>query len=254
MTAGSGVAHSERSPDDARAATSPLAGLQTWVALPDESEEAAPSFQHAGGRRAPGGRRRRGQRSGCSSGPASARRHRCRARRRCSTPTCTSPPAAASPLPPEHAERAVLVVDGDVEVDGAPSRRATWPSSTPGDAVVPSAPAARVMTFGGAPVGTPLHLVELRGVERRTASRRRRPTGPPTASARSPATTPTASSSRPADRPVPDPSSRRPDLAASRTGRGSGHSEAGEEGGGGDRAGWGAVGDGVVGRPAAASC
>ena len=39
MTAGSGVAHSERSPDDARAARSGLAGLQTWVALPDEAEE-----------------------------------------------------------------------------------------------------------------------------------------------------------------------------------------------------------------------
>ena len=48
MTAGSGVVHSERSPDDARPVTSMLAGLQTWVALPDESEEVEPSFQHAG--------------------------------------------------------------------------------------------------------------------------------------------------------------------------------------------------------------
>src|SRR6476469_5935573 len=48
MTAGAGVAHSERSPDDARGATSALAGLQTWVALPADAEEAAPSFQHAG--------------------------------------------------------------------------------------------------------------------------------------------------------------------------------------------------------------
>ena len=47
MTAGAGVAHSERSPDDARAVASPLAGLQTWVALPDGGEEVAPSFQHA---------------------------------------------------------------------------------------------------------------------------------------------------------------------------------------------------------------
>ena len=48
MTAGSGVVHSERSPDEARPVTAVLAGLQTWVALPDESEEVEPSFQHAG--------------------------------------------------------------------------------------------------------------------------------------------------------------------------------------------------------------
>jgi redox-sensitive bicupin YhaK (pirin superfamily) len=42
MTAGSGVVHSERSPDDARAASGLLAGLQTWVALPEEAEETCP--------------------------------------------------------------------------------------------------------------------------------------------------------------------------------------------------------------------
>ena len=48
MTAGRGVAHSERTPDDMRPLASSLAGLQTWVALPDGAEEDEASFQHAG--------------------------------------------------------------------------------------------------------------------------------------------------------------------------------------------------------------
>ncbi len=46
MTAGRGVAHSERSPDDERSVASRIHGLQTWVALPDGAEEVEPSFQH----------------------------------------------------------------------------------------------------------------------------------------------------------------------------------------------------------------
>jgi len=46
MTAGRGVSHSERSPDDERAAASTISGLQTWVALPDGAETVEPSFTH----------------------------------------------------------------------------------------------------------------------------------------------------------------------------------------------------------------
>ncbi len=46
MTAGSGVAHSERSHPDDVPTSRPMHGLQTWVALPTEAEEVAPSFQH----------------------------------------------------------------------------------------------------------------------------------------------------------------------------------------------------------------
>ena len=46
MTAGQGISHSERSPDAERLAESQLHGIQTWVALPEETEEIAPSFHH----------------------------------------------------------------------------------------------------------------------------------------------------------------------------------------------------------------
>jgi hypothetical protein len=46
MTAGRGIAHSERTPPELRAAGASVHGIQTWVALPRAAEEAAPSFFH----------------------------------------------------------------------------------------------------------------------------------------------------------------------------------------------------------------
>ena len=45
MTAGRGIVHSERSPVD-RSQPTTLHAIQTWVALPDVTEEIAPSFVH----------------------------------------------------------------------------------------------------------------------------------------------------------------------------------------------------------------
>ena len=46
MTAGSGVVHSERTPNELRNETHKLHGLQIWVALPKALEETTPSFVH----------------------------------------------------------------------------------------------------------------------------------------------------------------------------------------------------------------
>jgi redox-sensitive bicupin YhaK (pirin superfamily) len=46
MTAGRGITHSERAPDDLRHVTRRSHGLQLWAALPAEHEEDAPSFSH----------------------------------------------------------------------------------------------------------------------------------------------------------------------------------------------------------------
>ena len=46
MTAGGGIAHSERTGADERARPHETHGLQSWVALPREFEEAAPEFHH----------------------------------------------------------------------------------------------------------------------------------------------------------------------------------------------------------------
>jgi redox-sensitive bicupin YhaK (pirin superfamily) len=46
MTAGSGIAHSERTPPELRQTGSELFGIQSWVALPINAEETAPTFFH----------------------------------------------------------------------------------------------------------------------------------------------------------------------------------------------------------------
>lgn len=46
MTAGSGIAHSERFEDPASLAGGELEMIQTWVALPEKEEESAPSFHN----------------------------------------------------------------------------------------------------------------------------------------------------------------------------------------------------------------
>ncbi len=46
MTAGRGIAHSERTPDVQRANGQSMLGLQSWIALPAGKEEIDPSFQH----------------------------------------------------------------------------------------------------------------------------------------------------------------------------------------------------------------
>lgn len=49
MTAGRGIAHSERSPAEERARGPDMLGLQLWVALPKEAEETDPEFFHYDG-------------------------------------------------------------------------------------------------------------------------------------------------------------------------------------------------------------
>ncbi|MFL6736826.1 MAG: pirin family protein [Sphingomonas sp.] len=46
MTAGSGIVHSERSPQDDRTQGPSLYGMQTWLALPDGREDISPAFDH----------------------------------------------------------------------------------------------------------------------------------------------------------------------------------------------------------------
>ncbi len=46
MTAGSGIAHSERTEPEMKRTGFTMHGVQTWVALPQAHEEAPPAFQH----------------------------------------------------------------------------------------------------------------------------------------------------------------------------------------------------------------
>ena len=53
MTAGRGIAHSERTPQEMRAVGSELFGIQSWVAWPAQYEETEPTFAHHGANELP---------------------------------------------------------------------------------------------------------------------------------------------------------------------------------------------------------
>ena len=57
MTAGRGIVHSERTPEELRGSPLAMSGLQTWLALPDGKEELAPLFEHTLRQALPDGRR-----------------------------------------------------------------------------------------------------------------------------------------------------------------------------------------------------
>ena len=46
MTAGKGIAHSERTPPEIRQTDSKLFGIQSWIALPQKAQETDPTFAH----------------------------------------------------------------------------------------------------------------------------------------------------------------------------------------------------------------
>ena len=53
MTAGRGIVHSERIPDDLKQTTYRSHGLQLWMALPAAHQESEPSFSHTPAREIP---------------------------------------------------------------------------------------------------------------------------------------------------------------------------------------------------------
>lgn len=153
MTAGRGIVHSERTPEDLRTKRRRTHGLQLWTALPAEQEEAPPGFVHAPADRIPEVDHP-GARVRVLIGEALGRR----------SPVATASETlyldvaleagARLPLPPLTEEQALYAVEGIVEVDGealAPQRMALLAPAA-GMVLEARAP-ARCVLIGGAPLG-----------------------------------------------------------------------------------------------------
>ncbi len=160
MVAGRGIAHSERTPPEVRTTGGKLFGIQIWVAVPKQHEETAPSFAHTPAEALPvledGGARVRliaGSLYGARSpvGTLSALFYG----------DATLAPGVRLPLPPEHEERAVYVVDGTLEAAGERFAAGQLLVLKPKAQVVLEATgpaAARVLLFGGEPMDGPRHI------------------------------------------------------------------------------------------------
>lgn len=153
MTAGRGIVHSERTPPAQLTAGSRVHGVQTWVALPLEHEEDAPSFEHHAAATLP-----RLDLPGVSVRVIAGAAFGQRAPVGVFSPTlyCALKLdlAARLTVPAEHPERALYVVAGIVEIDGQLLVRGQMAALTQGAQVdVVAKSAARAMLLGGAPVG-----------------------------------------------------------------------------------------------------
>ena len=158
MTAGRGIVHSERTPDELRGVARRSHGLQLWCALPAEHEDDEPAFQHHAAHELPE-----------HNLPEAAVRVLIGTAFGLSSPVATLSPtlyvdiALASGgslvLPDAAAERAVYSVDAPVVVGGTPVPPHTLAVLPAGaQPLLHAQGGARVVMIGGAPLG-PRYIV-----------------------------------------------------------------------------------------------
>jgi redox-sensitive bicupin YhaK (pirin superfamily) len=147
MTAGTGIVHSERSPQTERDGGAAMYGMQTWLALPDGREELDPAFEALSdlpmvedtcvsarvimgslwGKRAP---------TTCYAETIYAE--------------INLGPAGAIPIDAEADERAVMLVGGDASIDGHPLELYALILLKPGEPMVlRSDRGGKIMLLGG---------------------------------------------------------------------------------------------------------
>jgi redox-sensitive bicupin YhaK (pirin superfamily) len=152
MTAGSGITHSERF-ERARREGGPIHAIQSWVALPNDQEEAAPAFAHHEGNDLPV-HRDGGVWLRLLAGEAFALRASVKTHSPLFYVHVTLARGARIALPREYEERAIFLVSGGVEVDDraiAPTQMVVF--SAHADAVVQATTSSVLMLLGGAPIG-----------------------------------------------------------------------------------------------------
>ncbi|MGD9814579.1 MAG: pirin family protein [Hyphomonadaceae bacterium] len=157
MNAGRGIAHSERTRAKLRATGSPIAGIQSWVALPEAHEESAPFFKHHAQRELPvldeGGARARVI-AGSLWGKASP----VQTYSEMFYADVQLDAGASVPLDATYEERGLYLTHGEIEIAGDRFERGRLLIFRPGDAItVKALTPARFMLLGGANLG-PRHI------------------------------------------------------------------------------------------------
>jgi redox-sensitive bicupin YhaK (pirin superfamily) len=159
MVAGRGIAHSERTPPEVRlAGGASIHGIQTWIALPRQHEEAEPAFEHHPAKTLPE-IRLAGALLRLIAGEAFQQQ---------------APAAVFSPmfyldaaleagaqvdLPTQYEERAAYVAEGEIEVEGSRygvGMMVVFAAGT--TATVVATMPSRTMLLGGAPLDGPRYI------------------------------------------------------------------------------------------------
>src|SRR4029079_8406570 len=161
MTAGSAIAHSERTPQETRNAGGEMFGIQSWVALPSKLEEIEPSFAHYGQADLP-----------VVQGEGKLVRLICGSLYGASSQVqtlsemfyadVTLEESSVLPLPLDHEERAVYIVEGSIEISSGGGNFDSGQLivlKPGGDNTIKAIErSARIMLLGGAPVDGQRHI------------------------------------------------------------------------------------------------
>lgn len=159
MVAGNGVTHSERTDGPARRAPLRMAGIQTWVALPEALEDGPAGFEHAPAGALP-----------VLEGEGKTVRLILGDAWGAAAPVATTSemfyadamlaPGAAIPLPDTHEDRGTYVVQGSVDIAGQVFAAGRMMVFRPGDRMSLRAgeAGARLMLLGGATLNGPRHI------------------------------------------------------------------------------------------------
>ncbi|MDZ4374306.1 MAG: pirin family protein [Phenylobacterium sp.] len=151
MTAGSGITHSERL-EKARAVGDQLHGIQAWVALPIEHEEAAPAFSHHAGSGLPAWESE-GVRGHLIAGSAYGLTAAARTHSPLFYVHLDLEPGAIAEIPASFSERAVYVAGGEIEIGGSPLAAGQMAVLSQGASLLRAVRPSTVMALGGEPVG-----------------------------------------------------------------------------------------------------
>jgi redox-sensitive bicupin YhaK (pirin superfamily) len=158
MTAGKGIAHSERSPPETHGRPITSHGIQTWVALPKHSEEAAPTFYHHGKGELP-----------VISGDGATVRLAVGTLYGAKAPVPTFSEmffadvaleaGGVLPVDATHEERGAYLAEGTVEIAGDVFEAGRLIVFRPGDAhIIKARTPARFLLLGGEPMDGPRHI------------------------------------------------------------------------------------------------
>jgi hypothetical protein len=154
MTAGRGIAHSERLAPERRAQAQAFSGVQLWIGLPAADEELPPTFEHRAADELPGregdGVRLRvllGEAFGLASPVVHASRPWL---------VDVALDGAALTLPPGPEQRALFICSGALELDGQTYQAEHLLVLTPGTTVEVRSPGqTRLILLGGPPLDGP---------------------------------------------------------------------------------------------------
>ncbi|MEQ9662518.1 MAG: pirin family protein [Parasphingopyxis sp.] len=158
MTAGKGIVHSERSPEEDRAGAQDLFAVQTWLALPEADEEMDPAFQHVAKADLP-----------VISGDGVEARIIMGSLWGETAPTATYAGTiyadilldigGAIEIEAEADERALYLLDGEASLDGQPLEQGRLYVLRPGtEAMLRSERGGRIVLLGGEAFARPRHV------------------------------------------------------------------------------------------------